>query len=87
MSRVLSLGVCVVVAALASAGPLAAAEKVVLKSIHMCCDGCAEEVATILGKVEGVSGVTTDKKAKSATFTQRIVRVPGSGGVSGIGVA
>jgi copper chaperone CopZ len=67
MSRVLALfGVA---AALASAGPAAAAEKVELKAVHMCCDGCAEEVAAILGKVEGVTGVATDTKARSATFT------------------
>lgn len=69
MNRVLTLIGCVAVAALASAGPVAAAEKVELKAVHMCCDGCADEVAAILGKVEGVSGVATDKKAKSATFT------------------
>lgn len=51
------------------AWPAAAAEKVELKDVHMCCDGCAEEVAAILGKVEGVSGVATDKKARSAAFT------------------
>lgn len=45
------------------------AETVELKKVHMCCDGCAEEVATVLGKVEGVSGVSTDKKATSAAFT------------------
>ncbi len=69
MNRMLSLIGLIAVATLASAGPAAAAEKVELKSVHMCCDGCAEEVAAILGKVEGVSGVSTDKKAKAATFT------------------
>jgi copper chaperone CopZ len=58
------------VTALASAGVASAADtKVVLKNVHMCCDGCAEEVANVLGKVEGVTGVKTDQKAKSATFT------------------
>lgn len=57
------------VAAAFAAGPVAAAEKVELKGVHMCCDGCAEDVAAILGKVGGVSGVATDKKTKSATFT------------------
>lgn len=66
MNRIL---VMVAVATLAAAGPVAAAEKVELKKVHMCCDGCAEEVATVLGKVEGVSGVWTDKKAKTATFS------------------
>ena len=69
MYRVLALVGVVAAAALASAGPVTAGEtKVELKSVHMCCDGCAEEVAAILGKVGGVSGVSTDKKAKSATF-------------------
>lgn len=68
MTRVLAL-VGVAALALGAAGPAAAAEKVELKSVHMCCDGCAEEVAAILGKVEGVSGVATDKKTTSATFT------------------
>lgn len=70
MNRVLMVLGAVAAAALASAGAAAAAEtKVELKSVHMCCDGCAEEVAAVLGKVEGVAGVSTDKKAKSATFT------------------
>ncbi|MBX7106165.1 MAG: hypothetical protein K1X57_18945 [Gemmataceae bacterium] len=74
MNRVLSLMGLVTAAILASTGSALATEKVELKSVHMCCDGCAEEVATILGKVEGVSDVTTDKKAKSATFTASDVR-------------
>jgi copper chaperone CopZ len=69
MRRVLTLVGVVAAATLAVATPAAAAEKVELKNVHMCCDGCAEEVAAILGKVEGVSGVATDKKAKAATFT------------------
>ena len=48
---------------------LAAETKVVLKSVHMCCEGCAEEVESILKKVEGVSGVSSDQKSKSAKFT------------------
>lgn len=70
MGRVLMLVGAVVVTALATAGAQpAAATKVELKNVHMCCDGCAEEVAAVLGKVQGVSGVSTDKKATSATFT------------------
>jgi mercuric ion binding protein len=42
-----------------------------LKRIHMCCEGCAEEVTEILKKVEGVSGVSTNEKTTSATFTAR----------------
>ena len=69
MRRFLMLVGVVAAAVLSAAGPAAAVEKVELKSVHMCCDGCADEVAAILGKVEGVSGVATDKKAKSATFS------------------
>ena len=55
---------------LAWTAPAGAAEtKVELKSVHMCCPGCAEEVAAILGKVEGVSGVAVDQKATTAKFT------------------
>ncbi len=68
MNRVLLLVAATTVAVLAARGARAA-EKVELKNVHMCCDGCAEEVAAILGKVEGVSAVTTDKKATSAAFT------------------
>lgn len=68
MNRVLLLAAATAVAVLA-AGGARAAEKVELKNVHMCCDGCAEEVAAVLGKVEGVSGVSTDKKATTATFT------------------
>jgi copper chaperone CopZ len=69
MSRVLMLVGAVAATALATAGASTAAEKVELKNVHMCCDGCAEEVATVLGKVEGVTGVSTDKKTTSAAFT------------------
>ncbi|MBY0456590.1 MAG: heavy-metal-associated domain-containing protein [Gemmataceae bacterium] len=70
MSRVLVLVGAVAVTALATAGAQpAAAAKVELKNVHMCCDGCAEEVAAVLGKVQGVTGVSTDKKTTSATFT------------------
>ena len=56
-------------AALVWAAPAAAAETVELKNVHMCCGGCAKEVAAILKKVEGVTGVTTDQKANTAKFT------------------
>jgi copper chaperone CopZ len=52
-----------------AAGLSPAADKVELKNVHMCCGGCAEEVAAILGKVEGISAVTTNQEAKSATFS------------------
>ncbi len=52
------------------ASPAAAADTAVeLKNVHMCCGGCAKEVAKILGKVEGVSAVTTDQEAGTAKFT------------------
>lgn len=69
MRRVLVFMGAVVAIAFATTGKAAAAEKVELKKVHMCCDGCAEEVAAVLAKVEGVSGVSTDKKETSATFT------------------
>lgn len=57
-------------AALAWTAPAAAAEtQIELKNVHMCCGGCAKTVAAILKKVEGVSGVTCDQKANTATFT------------------
>jgi mercuric ion binding protein len=40
-----------------------------VKNIHMCCEGCAEEIAEILKKVKGVSTVSTDEKAGSASFS------------------
>ncbi len=70
MNRVLMAACASTLTLLAAAMPAAAAEtKVELKAVHMCCGGCAEEVEAILGKVEGVAGVTTDQKAKSAAFS------------------
>ena len=70
MKRLLMLVAVAAATALASSGTAVAADtKVELKGVHMCCGGCAEEVEAILGKVEGVTGVTTDQKAKSAAFT------------------
>lgn len=55
---------------LASTAPAGAAEtNVELKKVHMCCGGCAKEVAKILAKVEGVTGVTVDQKTTKARFT------------------
>ena len=61
----------VALAALAGwALPATAADTAVeLKRVHMCCGGCAKEVAKILGKVEGVTGVSTDQKTNTAKFT------------------
>jgi periplasmic mercuric ion binding protein len=69
MNRVLIVMGLVASAALVSSGSATAAEKVELKDLHMCCDGCAEEVTAILGKVEGISGASSDKAKRSATFT------------------
>ena len=70
MRRVLVLVGAVAMTALATAGAQPpAATKVSLKNVHMCCDGCAEEVAEVLGKVQGVTGVSTDMKTTTATFT------------------
>ena len=50
--------------------PLTAAEtKVELKNVHMCCPGCAKEVAKILTDLDGVSAVKADKETRTATFT------------------
>lgn len=48
--------------------PATAAEKVELKNVHMCCEGCSKEVAQVLRKVEGVSGVSTDQEATTVRF-------------------
>jgi periplasmic mercuric ion binding protein len=62
------------VAALACALPAAAAETVELKRVHMCCEGCAKEVADVLGKVEGVTGVTADQEATTVRFAAADVK-------------
>jgi len=62
--------------AVAVAIPATAADtKVELKNVHMCCGGCAKEVAKILSGVEGVSAVKTDKETTSATFTATDAKV------------
>jgi copper chaperone CopZ len=60
----------VVTTVLVSAVPARAADvKVDLKKVHMCCERCAEAVATILQKVPGVTGVSIDQKTNTARFT------------------
>ncbi len=49
--------------------PATAETKVELNKVHMCCGGCAKEVATILKKVEGVTEVACDQKTTTARFT------------------
>ena len=52
--------------------PASAADTTVeLKQVHMCCEGCAKEVAKILGKVEGVSGASANQESTSAKFTAK----------------
>lgn len=69
MNRVLTLACAAAMTTLAASPAAAAETKIELKAVHMCCGGCAEEVEAILGKVAGVTGVSTDQKAKSAAFT------------------
>lgn len=70
MRRVLALVGVLSVVAVGSARPAqTGATTVELKQVHMCCPGCEHEVAEILGKVPGVSGVSADQKTTSATFT------------------
>ena len=42
--------------------------KVELKRVHMCCEGCADEVAEVLKKVKGVKTVTVDQEITTARF-------------------
>jgi mercuric ion binding protein len=43
--------------------------KIEIKQLHMCCDGCAEEVENTLKKIEGVKDVLVTKKSRTARFT------------------
>jgi periplasmic mercuric ion binding protein len=49
--------------------PAAAETKVELKNVHMCCGGCAKEVANILRMVDGVSAIACDQETTTARFT------------------
>jgi len=51
------------------AAPARAETKAELKRVHMCCDGCAEEVSEVLGKVAGVKDVKVDQEANTAKFS------------------
>jgi len=55
-------------ALLAWSAPASAETKVELKKVHMCCEGCAEEVENTLKKVAGITAVSTDQKTTSAGF-------------------
>jgi mercuric ion binding protein len=57
-----------VLIALGTITPAFGDTKVELKQVHMCCEGCAKEVAKILNGVKGVSEVKCDQEATTATF-------------------
>lgn len=67
MKTILSL----VGVALLAAPAMAADIPVAVHHVHMCCEGCADEVVAILAKVDGVSGATADQKTTSAKFTAK----------------
>lgn len=46
-----------------------AESKIEVKQLHMCCDGCAEEVENILKKVDGLTNIQVTKKTRTATFS------------------
>jgi mercuric ion binding protein len=48
--------------------------KVELKRVHMCCDGCAEQVMNILKKVDGVKDVHVEQEKRAARFTSTDAR-------------
>jgi len=66
----LASAVCVI----AWVTPAMAETKVELKQVHMCCPGCAKEVANVLKKVEGISDVSCDQKTNTAKFTATDVK-------------
>ncbi len=39
-----------------------------IKQLHMCCDGCADEVEAILKKAEGLSQVKVTRRSRTAVF-------------------
>lgn len=47
----------------------AAPAAVVVFNVGMTCDGCAGAVKRVLGKIDGVRGVTTDVPAKRVTVS------------------
>ncbi len=69
----LLLGFALVLSAQGQA-PAGEETKVELKRVHMCCEGCSDEVETILKKVAGVKNVTVDQEAKVARFVARDVK-------------
>jgi hypothetical protein len=62
----------IAIAAMVAAGlgsSAAQADKVEVKGVHLCCPACQKAVKGILDKVEGVSDIACDRKAKTVTFT------------------
>jgi copper chaperone CopZ len=46
-----------------------AESKIEIKQLHMCCDGCAEEVENILKKVDGLTDIIVTRKTRTAVFS------------------
>jgi periplasmic mercuric ion binding protein len=63
------------VVVLTAPGASYAETKVEVKQLHMCCQGCADEVEEILKKVEGVSGVAAERKTRTAQFVATDAKV------------
>src|SRR4051794_23992879 len=62
------VGLALVTCAQGQNAPAAAVTKVELKRVHMCCDGCSDDVVEILKKVAGVTSVVVDQELKVARF-------------------
>lgn len=60
----------VVVAASLVHGPVRA-ETVEIKGTHLCCTRCVTDAQNVLKKIDGVSDIKVDQKAKSVTFTAK----------------
>lgn len=60
---------CAAAALLFVSSGIAAAGKVEVTGVHLCCGKCAKGVADALSKVDGVSGAMCDRDAKTVTFT------------------
>jgi copper chaperone CopZ len=57
----------------------ARADKIVIKSTHMCCPRCVSTAKDVLSKVEGVSDADADKDAKTITFTAKDEKAAAAG--------
>jgi mercuric ion binding protein len=70
MSRWAAAASFVAVLALTSAVRAEGKVTVELKHVHLCCDGCVDSVAKILGDIDGVEP-TCDKEKKTVTITAK----------------